>query len=548
MSLKPAALDDIPEETVRVAHAAFPNSNLYLKVRDQLGPLYQDETFAKLFPKRGRPVESPGRLALITVFQFAENLSDRAAADAVRSRIDWKYALGLELTDPGFDYSVLTEFRARLVASDQARLIFDTLLERLREAKLVKARGRQRTDSTRVLAAVHDYNRLECVWEAMRWALNSLAQMAPDWMRQLAPPEWYDRYARRPEGFRLAEAERHALCEQIGTDGHALLDAALAPSVPSYLREIAAVEVLRQIWVQQFYHAEGIIRRRESHNHPPARLMIYSPYDPDARLAAKREQEWQGYKVHLTETVEEDGPQLITDVQTAPAPETDKEALPEVQARLAVRELLPEQHLVDAGYVTAKHIVEGQKKHGITLVGPIMVEPSWQAKEGKGFAAADFEIDWDHKRAICPQGKVSSNWQPWQADYGTEIVYIHFLKKDCSVCPSRDDCTRAKSQRRTVTVNAQPYHEAIQAARARQQTEEFKEQYHARAGIEGTISQAVQVTGMRRARYRGLAKTKLQHLATAAALNVLRLGAWWLEKPRAQTRQAPFLALQRKAA
>jgi transposase len=548
MSLKPAALDDIPEETARVAHAAFPHSNIYLKVRDQLGPLYQDETFAELFPTRGRPVESPGRLALITVFQFAENLSDRAAADAVRSRIDWKYALGLELTDPGFDYSVLTEFRARLVASDQARLIFDTLLERLRDAKLVKTRGRQRTDSTRVLAAVHDYNRLECVWEAMRWALNSLAKVAPEWMRQQAPPGWYDRYARRPEGFRLAEAERNTLFEQIGTDGHVLLDAALAPSMAGCFREIAAIEVLRQIWIQQFYQAEGVVRRRESNNHPPAKLMIYSPYDTDARLAAKREQEWQGYKVHLTETVEEDGPQLITDVQTAPAPETDKEALPEVQARLAVRELLPEQHLVDAGYVTAKHIVESQKKHGIKLVGPIMEEPSWQANAGKGFAAADFEIDWENKRAICPQGKVSSNWQPWQADYGMEIVYIHFLKRDCSVCPSRDDCTRAKSQRRTITVNAQPYHEAIQEARARQRTEAFKEQYHARAGIEGTISQAVHVTGMRRARYRGLAKTKLQHFATAAALNVLRLGAWWLERPRAKTRQSPFLALQPQAA
>ena len=196
---------------------------------------------------------------------------------------------------------------------------------------------------------------------------------------------------------------------------------------------------------------------------------------------------------------------MITDVETAPAPETDKEALSGVQSRLAARELLPGQHLLDAGYVTAGHIVESRKKHGITLVGPIMEEPSWQAKEGKGFAAADFEIDWEKKRAVCPQGKVSSNWQPWRADYGMEIVYIHFLKKDCSVCPSRDDCTRAKSRRRTITVNARPYHEALQEARARQQTEEFKEQYHARAGIEGTISQAVHVTGMRRARYRGLA-------------------------------------------
>ena len=226
------------------------------------------------------------------------------------------------------------------------------------------------------------------------------------------------------------------------------------------------------------------------------------------------------------------------------APVTDKEALPEIQARLAQRQLLPAQHLVDGGYVTAGHLVKSQQDYGVTLLGPMMEEPSWQAKGGKGYAVADFTIDWENKRAICPQGKVSSHWQPWVADYGMEIVYIQFLKKDCSVCPARDDCTRAKSQRRTITVNAQPYHQALQAARQQQQTEEFKEQYHARAGIEGTISQAVHRMELRRSRYGGLAKTQLQHYAMAAAMNVVRLGDWLLERRRAKTRPSPFLALK----
>src|SRR5262244_2119016 len=173
---------EIPEETQRVARAAFPKGTLCLRIADALGAIYQDQQFAELFPTRGQPAEAPARLALATVLQFVEGLSDRRAADAVRGRIDWKYALGLELTDPGFDATVLVEFRIRLNASDQARLLFETLLERLREAKLVKARGRQRTDSTRVLAGVQAYNRLECVWEAMRWALNSLAQVVPGWL------------------------------------------------------------------------------------------------------------------------------------------------------------------------------------------------------------------------------------------------------------------------------------------------------------------------------------------------------------------------------
>ena len=544
MSLKPTELNQIPAETVRVAWAAFPKGNLYLKVRDQLGVLYDDETFAHLFPTRGRPAESPARLALVTVFQFAEGLSDREAADAVRSRIDWKYALGLELTDAGFDASVLSEFRARLVASDQARLLFDELLERLREAKLVKARGKQRTDSTRVLAAVHNYNRLECVWEAMRWGLNSLAQVAPDWTRAVARPEWYERYAKRPEGFRLSDAQRRSLAEQIGADGHALLDTLYSAEASSSLCRLPAVEALRRIWVQQFSVAEGTVRWREGKDHPPSKLMIYSPYDLEARLATKRDVDWQGYKVHLTETVDPDGPHLITDVQTSPAPVTDKEALPGIQDSLAGSELLPDEHLVDAGYVTLQHLVDSQAKHEVTLLGPVMEDPSWQGKAGKGYAATDFTIDWENQRAICPQGKVSSNWQPARAEYGMEIIYIHFLKRDCSICPVRQECTRAKSQRRTITINARPYHEAIQAARQRQQTAEFKKQYRARAGIEGTISQAVHAMGMRKARYRGLAKTKLQHSATAAALNVVRLGAWLLDRPRAKTRHSPFLAMK----
>jgi transposase len=542
MSLKPVDLTSIPEETARIAKAAFPKGNIYLKLRDELGALYQDELFSDLFPPRGCPAESPGRLAMITVFQFAEGLSDRAAADAVRSRIDWKYALGLELTDSGFDATVLVEFRTRLNENDKAGLLFEALVDRLREAKLVKSKGKQRTDSTRVLASVHSYNRLECVWEAMHWTLNNIAQVVPDWTRAMAPSEWYKRYERRPEGFRLTEKERLALIEQIGSDGYILLTAVYDQNHLG-LRHLPSVESLRQIWVQQFYLENGAIKFRQTGDYPPSRGMIYSPYDLDARLAAKRDTEWQGYKVHLTETVDPDAPQLITDVLTDLAPATDKEVLPEIQERLATRELSPGQHLVDAGYVTAEHLVEGGRKYGIDLIGPIVKDPSWQAKEGKGFAISNFDIDWENKRATCPQGKVSGRWQRARAEYGMEIVYINFLKSDCSVCPVLSDCTKSKSQRRTITVNAQPYFEAMTVARERQQTPEFKKEYHARAGIEGTISQAVRAAKMRKARYRGLIKTRFQHYATAAGLNILRLGAWWLGRPREKTRRSPFLLL-----
>src|ERR671912_989 len=212
MSLRPEEIPPVPEETRRVAHAAFPRGNTYMRMRDELGAVYDDHLFAPLFPAHGQPAAPPWRLALTTVMQFAEGLSDRQAADAVRSRIDWKYALSLELTDPGFDHTVLSEFRTRLVAGQAEQLLLETLLSQLRDRGLLKARGRQRTDSTHVLAAIRVLNRLELVGETLRAALNQLATVAPEWTRGVARPEWFERYSRRVEDSRLPRerAERQA--------------------------------------------------------------------------------------------------------------------------------------------------------------------------------------------------------------------------------------------------------------------------------------------------------------------------------------------------
>jgi transposase len=225
MSLRPQNPLPAPEETRRIARAAFPKGTLCLRIADALGPVYQDGQFTALFPRLGQPAEAPGRLALAVVLQFVENLSDREAADAVRGRIDWKYALGLALTDPGFDHTVLSEFRTRLVAGGAELLLLDALLERLKAEGLVKARGRQRTDSTHVLAAVRTLNRLERVGETLRAALNELATVVPDWLQAMAPAAWYERYGRRVENYRLpkTEAAHQDLAATIRADGQQLL-------------------------------------------------------------------------------------------------------------------------------------------------------------------------------------------------------------------------------------------------------------------------------------------------------------------------------------
>lgn len=200
MSLKPSPIPPVPAETVRVARAAFPKGNPYLTLRDEVGTIFEDADFVDLFPNDGQPGYAPWRLALVTLLQFREQLSDRQAAAA---RIDWKYLLSLDLTDAGFDFSVLSEFRTRLLAGGAAARLLEKLLTRCRELALVKARGQQRTDATHVLAAICVMNRLELIGETMRAALNELATVAPEWLQSIAPHEWYQRYGRRIEDDRL---------------------------------------------------------------------------------------------------------------------------------------------------------------------------------------------------------------------------------------------------------------------------------------------------------------------------------------------------------
>jgi transposase len=207
MSLKPEPIELVPVETACVARAVHPKGHPYLTLRDELGTIFEDEDFVNLFPKRGQPAESPWRLALVTILQFRENLSDRQAAEAVRDRIAWKYLLGLDLTDSGFDFSVLSEFRDRLLQGSAEELLLEKLLARCRELGLVKARGRQRTDSTHVLASIRVMNRLELVAESLRAALNELATESPVWLRSIAPEAWYQRYGRRIENERLPQGK-----------------------------------------------------------------------------------------------------------------------------------------------------------------------------------------------------------------------------------------------------------------------------------------------------------------------------------------------------
>jgi transposase len=546
MSLHPKATGPVPEETAQVAQAAFPKGNRYMQMRDELGIFYEDEALSELFAERGQPALCPWRLALVTVMQYVEGLSDRQAAEAVRGRIDWKYALGLELTDPGFHYSVLCEFRARLVEGDAAYYLLEAMLERFKAKGLLKARGKQRTDSTHVLANIRVINRLVFVAETLRYALNSLAAVVPDWVRAQASPEWYERYSTRIESYDQprSKAEREALASVIGDDGFRLLSAVFASTAPDWLREIPAVQILHRVWIEQYYVLNGgPARWRDPKDTPPASQHINSPYDIEARYARKRDVTWVGYKVHLTETCDEGTPRLITQVETRNATDVDKNAVPDVHQALEQRELLPEQHLVDGGYVDAEVLVTSQEQYQVDLVGPAPVDPKWQARTDGAFDLTQFAIDWEAQIVTCPEGNTCRVWKPSQDAQGNDVIHIEFKRSDCVACPSRSRCTRAQYTGRQMTLRPREQHLALQAARQRQATRAFKELYKQRAGIEGSISQGTRAFGLRYCRYQGLAKTHLQHVITAVAINLVRTIAWLNEVPLAQTRQSHFAAL-----
>jgi len=544
MSMQPKGPGEIPAETVRVARAAFPKGSLAIRVRDGLGPLFTDEEFADLFPARGKPAWSPGRLALVMVLQFVEGLTDRQAAEAVRARIDFKYALALELADPGFDFSVLSEFRDRLVEAEAGGRVLDGILAAAREKGLLKTAGRARTDSTHVLSAARQLCWLEMVAETLRSALNALAEQAPDWLAGIAEPEWFKHYATKAEDSRFpkARARRDEVGLRIGRDGTRLLEAVFASGAPHGLRALAEVETLRQVWVQHFHRVGGEVARRDPKDRPPGAKRLVTPYDIEARGSVKRDTFWDGYKVHLTETCELDTPNLITNVATTVATVPDNVMAGEIHRGLAERDCLPGEHWVDAGYPTAAQIVAAQE-HGIALHGPMAGNTT--AQTGGPFGQDAFAIDWEHERVTCPNGVTSTQWHHRYSQQGLPVIRVRFNPADCRTCPSLRDCVSSpNAERREITLRHRAEHEAVQAARTRQQTDAWKERYKIRAGVEGTVSQGVGRCGLRRSRYRGLPKTSLQHQLTGAALNLARIDAHLTGTPRARTRTSHFAALR----
>ncbi|RPI50433.1 MAG: IS1182 family transposase [Chloroflexi bacterium] len=525
MSLKPKQPRPMPEELRKLTHL-FPENSVYRLVGDKLYEKYDEADYVDLYHAEGQPGLSPVLLTFVTVFQFLEKLADRQAANAVRVRLDWKYALHLPLVYEGFNFSVLSEFRDRVLQHGAEARLFDSVLAQLREMGLVKGRGRQRTDSLAVLTKVRDLTRLEQLVETLRLALVALLKEDKNWTMATVPPTWEEVYGKPCAHEKLTEAERESLVRRVGPDGQWLLERVQAEGAPAKLRELPEVQVLATTWQQKFKLVDGELVAQEPGPYD-GKTYIVTPHDPEARYSEKRDKGWVGYKLQVTETDDEDKPHLITDIGITSSVETDYRALTPIQDRLEKRDVLPKEQVGDAGYVTEDNLVDSAKR-GIDLIGPVQKDTQLQARMVDGITLEHFQVDFERLTALCPGGQRAT----LGTSKGKRLVF-RFAEAACAACPLRPRCCTGAGGRH---ISLGWNHGVLQAARARQETKEFKAFYRQhRGGVEGCLSALVRGHGIRVGRYIGTAKIHLQALFTGTAANLRRAARWLAgERPQAK--------------
>jgi transposase len=517
----------MPIETERIGQKLLPEHDVYRLIGDRLFAQLNEAEYADLYSTEGKPGISPILLAFVTVFQFMEKLADRQAVRALQMRLDWKYALHLPLEYAGFDFSVLSEFRDRLIKGRAEGRVFEKLVEQIRALGLIKEHGKQRSDSIAMLTKVRQLGRLETVVETLRLAIVAIVDHDPAWSKEILLLSWEDKYGERFVRQRYNEKEWQEYEEQIGENGQWLLERIEKGGVPAEIQSLPEVQVLKTVWTQQFRTEAGKIVYTDSKKYD-GHTRIQSPHDPEARYSRKRHFEWVGDKVQLTETEDAGYPHIITDIVATSSNRTDYEELPAIQARLEQRDCTPAEHYVDAGYMSGPNLDSSQKRQ-INLIGPLQTVTTPQDLLPDGITRAQFQIDAEHQTVTCPQGIVARHPSPVN-----NSLKFQFPQAQCTACELRARCCTGKGGR---TIGISAYYELTEAAYARQNTEAFKKDYHQhRSGVEGSLSALVRGQGLRVARYTGSKKRNLQAIFSGCAANLLRT-ARWLAGERPQVRR-----------
>lgn len=490
-------------------------------------------------PDNGRLAIEPVLMLGTSLLQFLEGTPDRAAVEMLRYHAGWNFALNRQLGDELFHPTSLVNFRQRLIEEGLEPLGFQSILDGLVEAGLVARPTRQRLDSTQIFGRISRMSRLECVRETLRLALQELETTTAG----LAPPEFWpavwERYVESKLDYRAEARVLEQKMTQAGLDAAQLLQwlGQLSTKEPGQGEQ---VKLLEKVWNENFeLNPSGQIQQREAQ---PSGA-VHNPHDPEAQWAAKGQgkdkKEHVGYKVQVAETVHgeplekgEPTKNFITAMATQPATASDDAGLPLVEQEQAAMGLeKPTELYVDGAYISAERLAHAQAE-GRELIGPAQASPK---KEGR-FSVEDFQISVEERKSICPAGKENTQCSRLEEKDSGKVSYRFEWSTHCHDCPLRHQCLGKEQRHRTVVVGE--YHTHLQARRIEQRTKEFRKKARARNAIEGTQSELVRGHGLRQARYRGLAKVRLQNYLIGAACNIkrwLRRQAWTLKQAALKT-------------
>jgi transposase len=486
----------------------------------------------------GRAATEPVLLFGVTCLQYLEGMPDRQAVEMLRYHAGWNFALNRQVGAPLFHATTLVNFRQRLVEHDLSPLGFTAVLEALMEAGLVARQSRQRLDSTQMFGRVSRMNRLDCVRESLRLALTELAEH----LAASARPEWWprlwERYVESQTDYRASSETLARKLVEAGADAQELLGWLARPEAKA-LAQGTQAQLLARVFAEQFevIPATAALAARTKEALDSGR--VQNPHDPDATYASKGQGEHRkehvGYKVQVAESVTETvlapgepTDNFITGIVTHAARESDEAGAQKMAAEQAAMGLAkPPVHYVDAAYISTQELRQAAAE-GRELIGPA---PAAGGKNGGCVGSDRFDVRVEDRAAVCPAGQQNSQCSRLEEQATGRVSYrFEWSTEACAQCPLRPQCIKADQKHRTLAVGE--HHTVLQERRREQKTEPFKQRMKHRNAIEGTQSELVRAHGLRRARYRGVAKAKLQNYFAGAACNIkrwLRRAAWKLQ-------------------
>lgn len=486
------------------------DDDLCFVIKQEIGPLIKDSDFESMYKDGGRPPVSPRMLILVLLMQFLEGLSDRAAVRNLKFRLDWKIAFGLAVDFEGVHSSTLTYFRDRLLANEKASLVFDRILEHLKRCGLIRAGGKQRIDSTHVVGAVRELSRIELLRETLRLFCQDAEAFKSTMDESILGI--YQSCMDRISIYGMSSEEKKAAIERAGISMRALICWVESNSELVILVGKESFKTLKTVFSQNFTET--------SMEQPPELIRIATgaghvcnPHDPEAEFANKGKKGWLGYKVQVAETVCTEGHNFITHIDLESATNFDGDCVQGVVAGLEEKGVPPSELYGDTHYNTSANI-ESLAGHGIELKGPVI--PATKSKTEKDIG---FTVLLDEQKVICPQGVESKHFH---VDPRKKLS-ASFPQQTCAICPRRETC---KPNPRGKIYEQKVENKTLNERREKLNDPAYKKDLFHRNGIEGTLSGLVRGQRMRRSRYRGMAKSRLQMKMTGAAANILRLSLY----------------------